>query len=154
MTWLFHSFFTYKKVITIISLFHKMYSNNEYVDMLLLYGETHKNAREAARVYRERFPNRAKFPNHKIIIAAEQRLRQTGSLIKKKVNVRGRPVRNQENATNILAAVAANPHVSSRRLSEDSGISQRSVLRILHDHKTNSTHITFTCIKTCMEMIS
>ncbi|KAJ8978711.1 hypothetical protein NQ317_015959 [Molorchus minor] len=37
-----------------------MYANNELVDMLLMYGECHQVAAEAARRYAERFPNRHK----------------------------------------------------------------------------------------------
>ena len=46
-----------------------------------------------------------------------------------------RPVVNENNAAAILAFVALNPYASSRQTEKKSGISQRSLLRILHQHK-------------------
>ncbi|EFN72091.1 hypothetical protein EAG_09942, partial [Camponotus floridanus] len=39
------------------------YGNQELVDMLLIYGECHKNQRRAAALYAERFPER-RHPRH------------------------------------------------------------------------------------------
>ena len=49
--------------------------------------------------------------------------------------VKRRPIVNENNAAAILAFAALNPHASSRQMEKRSGISQRSVLRILHQHK-------------------
>ena len=46
-----------------------------------------------------------------------------------------RPIVNENNAAAILAFAALNPHATSRQMEKKSGISQRSVLRILHQHK-------------------
>ena len=46
-----------------------------------------------------------------------------------------RPIVNENNAAAILAFAALNPHASSRQMEKKSGISQRFVLRILHQHK-------------------
>ena len=46
-----------------------------------------------------------------------------------------RPIVNENNVAAILAFAALNPHASSRQMEKKSGISQRSVLRILHQHK-------------------
>ena len=45
------------------------------------------------------------------------------------------PIVNENNAAAILAFAALNPHTSNRQMEKKSGISQRSVLRILHQHK-------------------
>ena len=42
---------------------------------------------------------------------------------------------NENNAAAILASAAANPHVSSTQMEKKGGISLRSVLRILYQHK-------------------
>ncbi|EFN89516.1 hypothetical protein EAI_04140, partial [Harpegnathos saltator] len=34
------------------------YTNEEYRDIVLIYGERQQNAREAARIYRQRYSNR------------------------------------------------------------------------------------------------
>ena len=53
----------------------------------------------------------------------------------KQTGVKGRPIINENNAAGILAFAALNPHASSRQMEKKSGISQRSVLRILNQHK-------------------
>ena len=52
-----------------------------------------------------------------------------------------RPIFNENNAAAILAFAALNPHASSRQMEKKSGISQRSVLRILHQHKFHPYHM-------------
>ena len=53
----------------------------------------------------------------------------------KQTQVKRQPIVNENNAAAILAFAALNPHASSRQMEKKSGISQRSVLRILHQHK-------------------
>ena len=50
----------------------------------------------------------------------------------KETRVKCRPIVNENNAAAILAFAALNPHANSRKMEKKSGISQRSVLRILH----------------------
>ena len=53
----------------------------------------------------------------------------------KQTRAKRRTIVNENNAAAILAFAAINPYVSSRQMEKKSGISQRSVLRILHQHK-------------------
>ena len=53
----------------------------------------------------------------------------------KQTRVKRRPIVNVNNAAAILAFATPNPHASNRQMEKKSGISQRSVLRILHQHK-------------------
>ena len=53
----------------------------------------------------------------------------------KQTRVKRRPIVNENNAAAILAFAALNPHASSRQMEKKSGICQRCVLRILHQHK-------------------
>jgi hypothetical protein len=46
-----------------------MNSAAEYVEMLLIYGKCGQNAKAAARMYAQRFPNR-NHTNHKVILSA------------------------------------------------------------------------------------
>lgn len=110
------------------------YNSNEYVDMLIVYGECRRNSREAANLYRERFPERH-HPSHTTFNRVEAKLR-TGSFPStvKHAN-HNAPARNEENVINILAYVAVNPHVSLRRLAEEIGVSKATVHRILKGHR-------------------
>ena len=53
----------------------------------------------------------------------------------KQTRVKRRPIVIENNAAATLAFGALNPHASSRQMEKKSGISQRSVLRILHQYK-------------------
>jgi hypothetical protein len=53
------------------------YSNEEYLDMVLLYGERNQNAAAAAEEYAARFPNRRR-PNPHVILRLISRARHTG----------------------------------------------------------------------------
>ena len=53
----------------------------------------------------------------------------------KQKRVKHRPIVNENNAAAILAFAALDPHANSRQMEKKSGISQRSVLKILHQHK-------------------
>jgi hypothetical protein len=44
----------------------EMYSAADYVEMLIIFGECGRNAREAARIFSDRFPDRPS-PDHKTI---------------------------------------------------------------------------------------
>ena len=53
----------------------------------------------------------------------------------KQTRLKRRPIANENNAAAILVFAALNPHASSRQTEKRGGISQRFVLRILHQHK-------------------
>ncbi|XP_032686578.1 uncharacterized protein LOC116851357 [Odontomachus brunneus] len=60
------------------------YSNEEYYDMLMALGECRGETTIAARRYTELYPNRARHPAASVILAAAQRIRETGSVLPKK----------------------------------------------------------------------
>lgn len=109
-----------------------LFTANDYVDMLLIYGECQKNSRDARRLYQERFPERPT-PSHRTFENVERRMR-TGSFPSPKNSNHSRPVRNEANTINVLALVAMNPHMSVRGISEEMNISRSSVQRILVNH--------------------
>lgn len=106
-----------------------LFTPNEYVDMLLIYGECKKKSRDAQRLYRERFPDRPT-PSLCTFANVERKMR-TGSFPTSRGSQHARPVRNETNIINVLALIVLNPHVSVRGISEETGISKTSVQRIL-----------------------
>ena len=52
------------------------FSNEEYADMVFMYGRANGNAREASRFYAEAFPQRHQ-PNHQTFQKVYQRLRES-----------------------------------------------------------------------------
>ena len=64
-------------------------SNAELADMHLAYGAANGNARQAARLYQERFPNRY-LPGHRMFTSIHRRLRERGSFTGR-MTVAGRP---------------------------------------------------------------
>lgn len=109
------------------------------VDMLLILGECRKNYREAAVVWAERFPDIPK--SHMAFKRLETRSRMTGSLKSKRRN-RIKTQTDENKAVAVLGAVAIDPQISTRRLALDAGISQSSIITILHRYKFHPYHIT------------
>ena len=70
-------------------------------------------------------------PSFSVFSNIVQIFQETGSVDNKK-RKRIKKATNDGNSTNILAAVALNPHISIKQLKYESGINRRSVLRILH----------------------
>jgi hypothetical protein len=58
-----------------------MYTAAEYVEMLIIYGECPRNAREDAREYAIRFPRRLPYPNYNVFLRLVYRARDTGFLV-------------------------------------------------------------------------
>ncbi|KAK9709777.1 Helix-turn-helix domain (DUF4817) [Popillia japonica] len=111
------------------------YDPNEYVDMLLIYGECRKNFREVANLYRERFPER-RHPAHTTFNKLELKLRTGSFPFNVKHANHNAPARNEqrENVINVLTYVAVNPHISLRFVAKEIGVSY-TVHRILKAHR-------------------
>lgn len=109
-----------------------LFTPNEYVDMLLIYGECRKNSRNAKALYQERFPER-RTPSHMTFAMVEEKMRQ-GSFPNSKHSHHDKPIQSEQNMVNVLAYVAVNPHVSIRTIAEEIGVSSSSVHRILKTH--------------------
>ena len=101
----------------------------EYFDMLMVLGECRKHYRNSQDLYAARYPDRQQ-KSHMAFKRLADRFCHVGTV--KQARVKRRPIINENNAATILAFAALNPHASSRRMDKKSGISQRSVLRILH----------------------
>ena len=105
----------------------------EYLDMFMVLGECCKHYRSAQDLYVTRYPDMQQ-KSHMAFKRLADRFCRFGTV--KQTQVKLRPIVNENNAASILAFAALNPHASSRQMEKKkSVISQRSVLRILHQHK-------------------
>jgi predicted transcriptional regulator len=122
-----------------------LYSNEEKVEMLLIYGECGKNSARALQLYAARYPEKTTISTHldtsRHMFARQiENLCETGSINPRKRN--RRKTRTDEAAeVAVLGAVANNPHLSTRQIESYSGISKTSVHRILKRHKFHIYHV-------------
>lgn len=110
------------------------FTYDEYVDMLLIYGECGRNSRRARDLYRNRFPNRTT-PGKNTFAYVEQKLRHGSFPNGKHQNPRRKPIITDNNVINILAYIQVNPHISTRCLQEELGISKSTIQRVLKQYK-------------------
>lgn len=116
------------------------YTSEEYADMIIAYGIAGENARAAARVYAERFPERERHPDKNTILRCIQRLRETGTVLLNRQNA-GAPIHIRVNEEErILRAFEENPRNSVRRVSRMHGLSRNVVHRILRQNGLHPYH--------------
>lgn len=108
-------------------------TNQEAFDMLGTYFECMRNANLAARVYALQYPERH-HPDRRSFYRLVHRLRTTGNVNLPIYRRHGRGLL-EENVINVLAYVQFNPHLSTRAIARDLGISRTTVQRILRDHR-------------------
>lgn len=111
----------------------------EKIDMIFIYGEARRNVIEALLLYAERYPER-NVPSRSSFYRVVKTFSNEGNVHKHK-RKRQTTVTGDNNEIAVLAAVAHNPYISSRNISRDSGISRRSVLRILRRYKFHPYHM-------------
>lgn len=114
------------------------YTPREYADMHFIYGECRGVGREAARLYRERYPDR-RHPDHRVFgrvhnAYTEGRIPGTGVGGASE----GRPQLHSDEE--VMNLVSEHPSTSIRVLSRRTGISTRSVHRILKRHELYPYH--------------
>lgn len=108
-------------------------TNEEYTDMILVYGKCDCNARRAVDMYAEKYPDRT-HPVQKTFRRIVQTLRENGHFTVAK-RERERPQRNEENVVGVLARVAIEPKVSIRTIEKEMNIGRSSIHRILRDNR-------------------
>ena len=119
------------------------YTNEEYYDMIMVLGECQGQYYVAARRYAELYPNRARHPRPDVILAAAQRLYETGSVLqKRKEGGRHRDARNIQTVETVLCAVEQNPATSIRNIAREHELSYSTVQRILKEEKLHDYHCT------------
>jgi hypothetical protein len=115
-------------------------TNAEMADMHLAYGAADGNARRAARIYQERFPNR-QVPGHRMFTNLHRRLRETGRFSANRVNA-GRPRRIRLDVEEeVLEHFHHNPRTSTRAAAVALGIRDHSaVWRVLNENHLHPFH--------------
>lgn len=118
------------------------YTSNEIVDIILALGECHGNYAQAARLYRNRFPDR-RHPNDRTIARLVQHQRQQPVVprLRQRNNV---PQRDDPQVLAVLGMIAIDPHISTREIETQLGIPKSTAHRILRVHRFHPYHITLT----------
>lgn len=115
------------------------YTNDEYADMIFCYGKANGNSLAAKRLYSQTYPNR-RCPNHQTFKNLFQRLKETGSVLK-----RGGPGRSKtvtvDTEERILEQVMDNPSTSVRQVASNADASSSTVNRIIKNNLLYPYHI-------------
>ncbi|EFN74373.1 hypothetical protein EAG_14224, partial [Camponotus floridanus] len=128
-------------------LMMERYTNEELANMLLIYGECHKNQRQAAALYAQRYPNK-RHPGHGFFRNLFVRLCQHGMLHapKRRLHVSQRA---EATINAVREAVIANPHTSTRSIGHELQLDHTKVHRIIkhnlgwHPFKRHTTQRLF-----------
>lgn len=113
------------------------FTNREYADMYLIYGETRRvSARGVVSLYAERYPNRRR-PNHQVILRLDSAYREGRIPGIQNAAVRPRTIDNDI----VLEEVEQDPSTSVRLIERRTGIPKSSVQRILNRHLYHPYHI-------------
>ncbi|CAG4985261.1 unnamed protein product [Parnassius apollo] len=113
------------------------FTHREYADMYLIYGETRKvstrgivslNARLAARLYAERYPDRMSNPTYEVIERLDSAYRE-GRIPGARGSQSGRPRTIEDDV--VLQEREEDPSTSVRMIQSRTGIPKSSVHRIL-----------------------
>ncbi|GFS97318.1 DUF4817 domain-containing protein [Trichonephila clavipes] len=110
-----------------------MYTNEEYCEMVLLYGQCNRSKREAARLYAIQFPIR-RYPSYCTIARAVQRLYKAGSCHRRIPLPRDTPSSLRIPAEGVLGFVLTHPESSVRGISKACSYSKSTVGNILHTY--------------------
>jgi len=110
---------------------HVRFENKELADMLLVYGECHKNQREAAALYAQRFPHK-RHPKHGFFHSLYDRVCKYG------LGASTRPLHVHRRANREIDAVRGalinNPHTSTRAIGRELNIEPTKVHRIIKNN--------------------
>jgi hypothetical protein len=120
-----------------------MFSSEEYTEMLIIYGESGRNANAAERLYRERFPNRL-HPSSNVILRLINRVRNSGSVVPNRKGVGGidRTVRTPNTEDEVLETFNEDGTRSIRNVANTMGLTKSTVQRILRDNRMHAYHYT------------
>lgn len=109
--------------------------------MHFMYGVANGNAREAVRLYRMRFPNRA-LPDRRIFQRLHRQLSETGSFRGQRQDTgRPRTSRTTNRVEAILEAVDNQPERSTRTIAREQGCHHTTVWRVLREERLHPYHL-------------
>ncbi|GFW16795.1 DUF4817 domain-containing protein [Trichonephila clavipes] len=104
-------------ILRILVRVNEMYTNEEYCEMVLLYGQYNRNKRESARLYAIKFPSR-RHSSYCTIASAVQRLYKTGSCHRRIPLSRATPSSLRIPAEDVLGYALSHPESSVRDISK------------------------------------
>lgn len=108
-----------------------VFTNEQRVEIIFMYGECRRSARQTAAMFNERYPGMNL--NHKYVLELVAKFRETGSVANKK---RSNPrVLNEEAQIEVLGTIVANPTSSLRTVARVVGMSHETVRKALRLHK-------------------
>ncbi|GBP26317.1 hypothetical protein EVAR_95488_1 [Eumeta japonica] len=114
------------------------YTTREYANMHLIYEECRYNASAVARLYRERYPNAARYPDHRVFTNVHCLLFSEGHLPNHE-HSGGRPANPTEDE--VLEAVEEDPSTSVRATEITTGVPKSTAHRILKRHELHPYHV-------------
>lgn len=116
------------------------FSNEEYADMVFVYGRADGNSRAAQRMYRGLHPNR-RVPHHTTFSNTFRRLRETGTLHfrEPRLNARQHRVVLDES---ILQEFDSDPTTSVRKVARNLGVSTWKVWTVVKADGRHPFHYT------------
>lgn len=119
-----------------------MFSLDDYTEMIIIYGECGRNARETARVFSQRFPDRPL--DSKVILRTITRTRETGQVVPLRKGIGGAPkrIRTVENEEAVLNAFEENSRKSIREVARELDISRSTVQRVMKNDRQHPFHFT------------
>lgn len=117
------------------------FENDEYADILYVYGFCDGNSAEARREYQRRFPNR-RLPDVSVFGATYRRIRESGSVRRRRSDAGRPPIRDADEEEEILDCYRADPTISTRQVANRLGISQWKAWFIAHTAQLYPYHYT------------
>lgn len=108
------------------------YTLQERVEIISLFFRSNDCARAAALSYNELHLNA--HLSHTYVLQLVAKFRETGSVLNKKRIVEN-PVRNEAIEVAVLGHIAIDPTLSTRKVSDVTGVSRRTIQRTLKTHK-------------------
>lgn len=116
------------------------YTAQEYTDMIIMYGVAGENARAAARLYAERFPERERHPSFNVILRCIHPVRETGSLLLNRRNANAPMHYRADVEERILQVFEENPGTSVRGAARMLSLSRNTVHRTLRQNGLHPYH--------------
>lgn len=116
------------------------FNNEEYADMVFVYGRADGNSRLAQRMYRESYPDR-RVPHHTTFSNTFRRLRETGTLHFREPRLNNRQHRVAVDE-NILQEFNADPTTSVRKVANNLGVSTWKVWSVINADGRHPFHYT------------
>lgn len=116
------------------------FTNQEMAQIHFMYGLANGNAREARRLYAERFPNR-RIPCPETFTRLHLRLEETGSFAKSKIGGRPFTIRTPQLEEDVLNMVEESPGTSTRKVGNELNVNHKTVWSILKDYLLYPYHI-------------